>query len=131
MRVVALLLLGFFIGVLGTVSALSALRQDTPYSSATMTVLRQQVGGLSAMRDAGTCDVAESRRRLQVMQAVGGEIDAAFLPIGDDDLFREHRGAMQSRLADALANPPADCAALATTLTAVGGTCKACHEDFR
>lgn len=131
MRFIALLLIGLFIGALGAVAGMSALRQDTPYNRALMTVLRQQMGGLSAMREAKSCDVAESTRRLALMQAVAHDTDPAFLPVGDDTLFRRHSGAMRSRLAQTLAAPPADCAALGEALAAIGGTCKACHQDFR
>jgi cytochrome c556 len=131
MRLVALLLIGLFIGALGAVAGMSALRQDTPYNRALMTVLRQQMGGLNAMREAKRCDVAEATRRIGIMHAVSHDTDAAFLPVGDDELFRRHSEAMQSRLAQALASPPSDCAALAATVSGIGGTCKACHDDFR
>ena len=131
MRFVALLLIGLFIGALGAVAGMSALRQDTPYNRALMTVLRQQMGGLNAMREAKSCDASESKRRLAIMHAVSHDTDAAFLPVGDDALFRTHSAAMQSKLAQALVSPPEDCAALAETMSGIGGTCKACHEDFR
>lgn len=131
MRFIALLLLGLFIGALGAVAGMSALRQDTPYNRALMTVLRQQMGGLRAMTEAGSCDVAESKRRLALMRAVAQDTDAAFLPVGDDALFRRHSAAMHARLARAVEAPPEDCAALGETMSAIGGTCKACHEDFR
>ena len=131
MRVIALLLIGMFIGALGAVAAVSAMRQGPPYHAVVMGVLGQQSHALRSMRDAGSCPAAEMARRLDVMRAVAGETDAAFLPIGDDALFRKHSAAMQAELAAALATPPADCAALAETLAAVGGSCKACHEGFR
>lgn len=131
MRAVVLLLIGLFMGVLGTVAGMSALRQDTPYSRAAMTVLRQQMGGLRAMTEAKQCDVAESTRRIQLMHAVSHDVDAAFLPVGDDALFRKHSAAMTQQLASVLASPPADCAALGEAMSGTGGTCKACHEDFR
>lgn len=131
MRFIALLLIGLFIGALGAVAGMSALRQDTPYNRALMSVLRQQMGGLNAMREAKSCDVAESTRRIALMQAIAHDTDAAFLPVGDDALFRKHSEAMQTRLAQTLAAPPADCDTLGEAMAGIGGTCKACHEDFR
>ena len=131
MRAVALMLIGLFIGALGAVAGMGALRQGTPYSHAVMGVLSQQMGGLRAMRDSNRCDVAESTRRIGIMAAVAQDTDAAFLPVGDDELFKRHSSAMREQLAQSLASPAADCAALATTMGAIGSTCKACHDDFR
>ena len=131
MRVIAMLLIGLFVGVLGTVTLMNVLRSETPYNHTVMNVLGEQMGALRGMRESKQCDVAESTRRLTLLHAIAGEVDGAFLPVGDDDAFRKHSAAMQARIADALAAPPADCAALVATSKSIGATCKACHEQFR
>lgn len=131
MKFVVLLLVGIFIGALGAVAGISAMRQGPPYHAVVMGVLGKQSQALRAMREAGQCPPADMARRLDVMRAIAGETDAAFLPVGDDDLFRQHSSAMQERLVAAVAAPPQDCDALGPVLASVGETCKGCHEDFR
>lgn len=131
MRFAVMLLIGLFMGVVGTVIAFSAMRQGTPYNDAVMTMLGRQSGALRSMREASRCEAPEIARRLDIMRSVATETDAAFLPVGDDALFQRHSAALSDALAQALANPPIDCDTLATAMTSIGGICKACHEDFR
>jgi len=65
------------------------------------------------------------------MQAIAHDTDAAFLPVGDDALFRSHAEAMRSFLARTLVTPPENCTALDEAVAGIADTCKACHEDFR
>lgn len=131
MRWLAMLLIGLFMGVVGAVVAIGALRQGTPYNDAVMAMLGRQTGALRSMREAGRCEAPEIARRLRLMQAVAGETDAAFLPVGDDALFRRYSAALSSAIDAALARAPGDCDALAGAMQDIGGACKACHDDFR
>lgn len=131
MRFVVMLLIGLFMGAVGTVVAISAMRQGTPYNDAVMTMLGRQSGALRAMREAARCEAPEIARRLDIMRSVASETDAAFLPVGDDQLFQRHSTALNEAIAKAVANPPVDCDTLGTAMASIGGTCKGCHEDFR
>lgn len=72
-----------------------------------MSMIGWQTGALRAMHTSGKCDAPEIARRLTITRAVAGETDAAFLPVGDDDLFRKHSAALTSALDNAIAAAPA------------------------
>lgn len=132
MRYVVMLLIGLFMGAMGAVAAVSAMRQGTPYNDAVMTVIGRQTGAMRAMREANSCgDTAEITRRLQILRNVAGETNDAFLPVGDDELFRKHSAALVAAADRALASPPADCDTLGAAMSDIGASCKSCHEDFR
>lgn len=131
MRYVVLLLIGLFMGAMGAVAAVSALRQGTPYDDAVMTVLSRQTGAMRAMREGGRCETPEITRRLHILRNVAGEANEAFLPVGDDELFRKHSASLVAAADRSLASPPNDCDTLAAALSDIGAACKACHEDFR
>ncbi len=131
LRYIAMILLGLFIGALGTIAAMSALRQGTPYNDAIMAVMKHQMGAFKGMLDKNTCDAGEVARRLQFLDAAAAEIDAAFLPVGDDDRFRELSGKLRQAIGQAQANPPGSCAALKQASGDIGQHCKGCHDVFR
>lgn len=131
MRFVVVLLIGLFMGAFGAVAGIGAMRQGTPHNDVVMSMIGWQTGALRAMQTSGKCDAAEIARRLTIARAVAGETDAAFLPVGDDDLFRKHSAALTSALDSAIAAAPADCNALGVAMTDIGAACKACHQDFR
>lgn len=131
MRYVALLVIGLFIGSLGAVAAISALSKGTPYHDALMAVMKYQMGALHGISESGTCDTGEVARRFSFMAAAAAEIDAAFLPVGDDDRFRELSGNLNEALAQAYASMPATCPAVKQAMDDVGKHCKGCHDVFR
>lgn len=131
MKYAALLLIGLFIGALGAVAGISALRQGTPYDDAVMTVMSQQMGALRGMREKNQCRTKEIARRLDLLSAIAGETDHAFLPIGDDARFAELSKNLRDAVDTARSRQPADCDALGEAMTGIGGACKACHDVFR
>ena len=131
MRAAILLLVGVFIGALGGVAAISALKQGTPYHDAVMTVMSQQMGALKGMREKNACPAEEISHRLDLLQSIGKELEPAFLPVGDDAKFIERAKAYRDAIAAAKAKSPASCDALGEAMSGIGGTCKGCHEDFR
>ena len=131
MKYLALLLVGLFIGALGAVAAISALRQGTPYDDAVMTVMSQQMGALRGMREKNQCKPEEINRRLDLLGAIADETDSAFLPIGDDAKFSELSKDLRDAVATARMRQPTDCDALGQAMAGIGGTCKACHDIFR
>lgn len=131
MKYIALLLIGLFIGALGAVAGISALRQGTPYNDAVMTVMSQQMGALRGMRERNQCKPEEITRRLDLLAAIAGETDNAFLPIGDDARFAALSKDLSDAVAAARSRQPTDCDALGQAMAGIGGTCKACHDVFR
>lgn len=131
MRAVVLILIGLFIGALGAVAGISALKQGTPYHSAVMTVFGQQMGALRGMREKNACPAQEIEHRLSLLRSIGEELEPAFLPVGDDAKFIEHAKAFRDALDAAQAHQASNCDALGEAMSGIGGTCKACHDDFR
>ena len=131
MRYVALLLIGLFIGSLGAVAAMSALNKGTPYNDAIMSVMKHQMGALHGMQESGKCETGEVARRFAFMAAAAAEIDAAFLPVGDDDKFRELSGNLNDAIGQAYAAMPATCPEVKQAMEDVGQHCKGCHDAFR
>lgn len=131
MKYLALLLIGLFIGALGAVAGISALRQGTPYNDAVMTVMSQQMGALRGMREKNQCAPEEIARRLDLLSAIAGETEHAFLPIGDDAKFTELSQDLRDAVATARSRQAADCDSLGQAMSGIGGTCKACHDVFR
>ena len=131
MKYIALLLIGLFIGALGTVAGISALRQGTPYDDAVMTVMSQQMGALRGMREKNQCKPEEIARRFDLLSAIAEETDSAFLPIGDDARFSALSTDLRDAVATARARQATDCDALGQAMAGIGGTCKACHDVFR
>lgn len=131
MRAVVLILIGLFIGALGAVAAIAALKQGTPYHDAVMTVMGQQMGALRGMREKNACPVEDIAHRLELLQGMGKELEAAFLPVGDDAKFIERAKAFRDAVAVAQGKQAASCDALGEAMSGIGGTCKGCHEDFR
>lgn len=131
MRYFAMLLIGLFIGSLGAVAGMSALQQDTPYNDAVMAFMKHQMGALNGMQKSGKCDAGEAARRLALLGAAASEIDAAFLPVGDDDKFRDLSGELRQEIAAAQMTQVASCSAVEQTMGDIGKHCKACHDVFR
>ena len=131
MKYVVLLLVGLFVGALGAVAGIGALRQGTPYDDAVMTVMSQQMGALRGMRERNQCNAGEIERRFALLGAIAAEAEAAFLPIGDDAQFTRLAQDLRDAVQAAQAQQPATCDALGQAMSGIGGTCKACHDVFR
>src|SRR5688572_19774924 len=131
MRAVAMLVVGIAVGALGAVTAVGAMKKDIPVQKASMTLMRHHFGALRKMDEGGQCDVVAMRRHLVGLQGIAREFDA-FLPTGGDDgAFTGHAFKFTTAVDIAVAQPPADCAALGGTIKSLGSGCKACHDEFR
>lgn len=129
MRAALLILLGLVIGILGTVPVMNILNQRNPMPRAVMTTMGYHMRQLSGALKTQHCEAAVSLDQLQHMQAIAGDIPAAFpnAPqafVDDADHLRQALGA-------AVQAAPADCPALATVLKPVGHACQSCHQAFR
>ena len=132
MRAVAMLVLGMFIGVFGTVTTLGALRQDTPLTRGIMAVTKHHFGAAREAVDSADCRVEAVQAHLRTMRALQTDLVPAFLPTGGDDTaFKHFSGNYGQALDAALALPASDCAALAPAVSKLGDECKMCHRDFR
>ena len=132
MRMVVMLLLGMFIGAFGAVTAVSALRQTTPLTKATMAVTGSHFNQLRQLAKTERCDAALIEPHLQTMRALSSDLDSVFLPTGgDDEAFRRHRIDYRHALDAALSPVAQSCAALDASIASVGAKCKACHQEFR
>lgn len=131
-RYLFVLIAGLLIGVVATVMGMRAIqeRQDH-FPDSLMTVMAKQTALLGESQKQNRCSVNDTAPRLQTLRALSNDLEVAFPSLRDDERFKQHASRFRATLNDALAKPPADCAALAAISQKVGSDCKACHQDFR
>lgn len=131
-RYLFLMILGFVVGIVATVMLLRAwqARQD-PFPDALMHVQGWHMGQLDAAQKANQCTAASTLPHLQALRMMTTNLEDAFPGLRDDERFRSAASSMRAAADRAIANPPQDCAALATTLKALSDGCRGCHRDFR
>lgn len=129
MRVALMILLGLVIGVIGTVNVMSTLSQRNPMPKAVMHTMDYHMSALSAALKTKTCDAPAIRHHLERMQSTATDIVPVFGV--NEKAFTDDANKLQSRISDALAAAPADCAALAKVVKPIGETCKSCHQQYR
>lgn len=130
MRIALSILLGLIVGIIGTAMALNALRQATAFPRGVMAVMQHHLGSLRQATRDGRCEAPDSQRRLQTLRLVADDIDAAF-PGLEDPTFRDYTAKLIGQVDAGLAAAPADCAALEKVVADIGGSCSACHRDYR
>lgn len=131
MRVLVMLALGLFIGVMGTVMSLGALRQGTPFHQGLMSVMAHHHAALRGMGDAGDCPSEQVQAHLRMLRLAGDDLETAFLPTMNDERFRHYAAGYRASVDAALAQPASDCTAAAAQAASLGDSCSACHRDFR
>ena len=131
-RYLFVLIAGLVIGAVTTVMGVRAIqaRQD-PFPDSLMQVMAKQSQLLRQSHGQSRCTTTDVTPRLQAMRLLSNDLDLAFPGLRDDSRFQQHASQLRTTLNDALATPPADCAALATLNQQIGDDCKACHQDFR
>ncbi len=131
-RYLFVLVAGLLIGSVATVMGMRALqaRQDH-FPGSLMTVMAKQSQLLAESQKQNRCSINDTAPRLQTLRALANDLEQAFPSLRDDQRFQLHASRFRATLNDALAKPPADCAALAITTQKLGSDCKACHQDFR
>ncbi|MEL4890029.1 hypothetical protein PQU63_01235 [Xanthomonas protegens] len=131
-RYLFVLLAGLLLGLVLTVMALRAVqaRQD-PFPRSLMQVMGKQLALLERDTAHRQCSGAGPQARLRTLRLLGDELGTAFPDLADDSRFREHADALRAGVDAALAQPPADCAALAQARQQIDERCDACHRDFR
>ena len=129
MRAALLIVLGLFIGILGTVFALNALRQHQPLSHSVMSLMAHHMGTLDAAVKAQRCDAVASRQHLSRLLDTQADIGEAFP--GADQPFLDEADKLRDRTQAALQAAPADCKALAAAIRPIAETCQSCHQQYR
>jgi cytochrome c556 len=129
MRAALLIVLGLFIGIIGTVFALNALHQHQPLSHSVMSLMDYHAGELRAAVKAQRCDAAKVRQHLTRLLETQADIGEAFP--GVDQPFLDEATKLRDKTQAALDAAPADCKALAAVLKPVGETCQSCHQQYR
>lgn len=131
MRAVVMLVVGLFMGVMGAVMTLGALRQGTPFHQGLMSVMAHHHGALRRMGDANECPDAQIVAHLRMLRLAGDDLETAFLPTMNDERFRHYATGYRTALDAAIEQPASGCAAAAAQAASLGDSCSACHRDFR
>ncbi len=131
MRYFVVAIVSLLVGSLCTLILLNTLRQGTAYPNGVMAVMSAQMKGLNQSLKANRCAATDLSPRLQTLRYLGNDVEPAFLPTRDDELFTEHASRLRESLDAALAAPPSDCAAAKVALDRVNAGCQACHRDFK
>lgn len=131
MRSALLFVIGLFVGVMGTVVGVNAMRQGTPFHHGVMAVMNHHSGALKRSLEAGLCTQADMGQHLASLQTMSLDLEPAFLPTQDDARFKDHAEMLRSALSGAATTLPEGCQAFGPAFEKVGATCKACHQDFR
>lgn len=131
-RYLFLFLLGLFVGAICTVMLVRAIQaRSDHFPDALMHVMARQQGELKKAIDANRCTVSDATPRLQSLRAMANDLESAFPSLRDDARFAASASALRGTLDTALAQPPADCAALVDVQDKISESCLSCHRDFR
>ena len=131
MRSLIVGVIGLLVGALCTLILINTLRQGTAYPNGVMAVMAAQMKGLDQSLKQNRCSAADLAPRLQTLRYLGNDIEPAFLPTADDEVFIAHASDLRAALDAALSAPPADCAAARVVVDRVSSGCQACHRDFK
>jgi acetaldehyde dehydrogenase (acetylating) len=131
MRYAILIVLGLVIGAVGTAMAMNALNHGPHITHSVMEVMDYHLDGLHATSVANRCTVSDTLPHLQAMRMVSNDIEPVFAATITDPKFKQRASDLRASLDALIATPPADCAAVGAAMKRVGGSCKACHQDFR
>jgi len=131
MRYAILIVLGLAIGIIGTVMAMNALNSGPHLPESVMTLQKFHMHGLDTNIKQNHCAVTDNLPHLQTLRALSNDIEPAFLPIENEQDFRQKASNLRGSIDAVLAAPPADCAAVGAALTRIDHECKGCHDAFR
>ena len=130
MRYVVMLLLGVFIGAMGTVSVLNALREGNALPRGLMAVLDHRLDQVRTSIEGGQC--TDAQRHFEAIHLLAADIETAFLPLSANEaLFSQYANDLVTRAGTAASNTAVDCRVLKEQIGSVGDGCKACHRDFK
>jgi len=130
-RLIALFLIGLFLGAAGTLIAINAMNRQTPWSKATMAVMGQHMQAMGQNVKSNRCATGDFLPKLQTLRLVANDIEPAFAEDGKDPLFGRYAADLRAAGDAALAAPPGTCASANATLSSLKKTCDSCHREFR
>lgn len=132
MKHLILLLIGLLAGAMGATVVVNTLRQRDAYARGLMDVMQHHYAALREGVRARHCEAAATAHALAQVRALAPDIDMAIYPDATPDApFREFSSRLGTTLDAAAAAAPADCAALAPHVQAVGKACDDCHQQYR
>lgn len=131
MRVLAWILLGLAIGAVASVSALNAINARNAVPHGVMSLLGYHMGHA---RNAVTGDVCPSdvRHHFEAIAVLARDVDATLQAPGEkDEQFSRYAADLVAAADAARAIEGNDCAAFKEPFSTLGGTCQACHRDYK
>ncbi|HEV2608322.1 MAG TPA: cytochrome c [Xanthomonadaceae bacterium] len=131
MRYAVLIALGLAIGIIGTVMAMNALNSGPHLPQSVMALQGFHMHALDTNIKQNHCAVTDNLPHLQTLRALSNDVEPAFLPIENEQDFRQKASNLRASIDAVLAAPPADCAAVGAAMTRIGHECKGCHDSFR
>lgn len=131
MRHAVLIVLGLAIGIIGTVMAMNALNSGPHLPQGLMAVQDFHMHALDTNIKQNHCAVTDNLPHLQTLRALSNDIEPAFLPIENEQDFRQKASNLRASIDAVLAAPPADCATVGAAFTRINHECKGCHNEFR
>ncbi len=131
MRYALLIVLGLVIGIIGTVVTMNALHSGPDFTGSLMTMQDFHLDALEANIKQNHCAVTDNLPHLQTLRVLSNDIEPAFLPIDNEQDFRQKASNLRASIDAVLAAPPADCAAVGAAMTRISHECKGCHDEFR
>ena len=130
MRFAITLLIGLMIGVLGTSSALNALRQAHVLPRSLMVLIDHHQRSVNAELAAPSCSTKAVRHHFARLNTLGADIDTVFAT-SKDATFLRYAADLQAATSAALHTMATSCAELTLVATRVDDACDACHRDYR
>ncbi|MDR2872376.1 MAG: hypothetical protein LBV45_07655 [Xanthomonadaceae bacterium] len=105
-------------------------RQD-PFPDALMNVIAKQSSILKKRFEANQCTVNDTMPRIQALRYLANDLELAYPSLNRNQNFIRHSSNMRNILDTAIAEPPTDCASLSAFNNELGGSCGACHKEFK
>lgn len=132
MRYLAVLLIGVFLGGMGSMAVLRALQARHAQPRALMTLIEQQQRRLQAEAVSASCTGPGLAARLMNLGTLAGFIEESFAR-STDALFERYRKTLIAAVRDAHARATggSDCEPMREPLARIEDACDACHRDFR
>lgn len=133
MRYLVVLLIGVFLGGMGSMTVLRALQARHAQPRALMTLIEQQQRRLQAEAESASCTGPGLAARLMNLGTLAGLIEESFAGSSTDALFERYRKILIAAVRDAHARATggSDCAPMRESLARIGDACDGCHRDFR
>ena len=134
-RYLFILILGLFLGVLGTVMLMrtweSRKTSQDRFHDALMNVQQWHLDKLGEGMKENRCNATDVLPHLQALRMTSNDLDAAFPGLKEDQRFGVASSAMRATMDKAVANPPLTCEGVGAAMKSIGEGCKGCHQDFR